>query len=307
MKHRRMIIADCGLLGITLVWGSTFIIVQNTLAMLPPLTFNAWRFLIAAVFLAIWQGFTRSKKVSQNRRNSAGLTRIGVILGIFLFIGYIFQTIGLLYTSAANAAFITGLSVVLVPIFSALLLRKTPPFFAIAGIMLAALGLFLLTTKGSFSLNRGDFIVLFCAIAFALQIVFTEKVTNRFSSLSLTITQLTTVAVLSFLFGAWREGQKMIDWNVLFQPKIIAVLLFMAIVATAAAFLLQTILQKETSATHVGLIYIMEPVFAALTSLIIQHDPLGKVELAGCALILIGMLLSEIPPSFLLRSKQRSR
>lgn len=295
MNRKRVLFADSALLGITFVWGTTFIVVQNTLAKLPPLSFNAWRFLTAAILLLLWQVFLSKKKKDNVKLFSNQLVVTGFILGIFLFIGYICQTIGLLYTSASNAAFITGLSVVLVPIFSALLLRKRPPIQAIIGIILATCGLFFLTTKGSFSLNRGDLIVFICAVAFALQIVFTEKYTLQFSSLPLTVIQLGTVAILSFIFSGIIDGAKLFDWQTLLMPDVIIVILFMGLVATAAAFLLQTILQKETPATHVGIIYIMEPVFAALTSLAFQHMVLGFSELCGCLLILAGMLLAEWP------------
>lgn len=296
MNWRRVLIADAALLGITFVWGTTFILVQNTLAKLSPLAFNSWRFLTATVLLMIWQIFHFKKSSSIHTPvYTRPLLMTGAILGLLLFIGYLCQTIGLLYTTASNAAFITGLSVVLVPIFSALFLKKRPPLQAVIGIIAASIGLFFLTTKGSFTFNRGDLIVFICAVAFALQIVFTEKYTLQFSSLPLTIIQLGTVAVLSFTFGISLEGAKSADWHTLMQPDVLLVILFMGLVATAAAFLLQTILQKETPATHVGIIYIMEPVFAALTSLVFQHMVLGSSELIGSLFILFGMLLSEWP------------
>lgn len=294
MTLRRALTADTALLGITFVWGTTFIIVQNVLDKLTPMTFNAWRFLIAALFLVIWKLLFK-KNSEKSRQHLIRLIGSGTLLGFFLFIGYACQTIGLLYTSASNAAFITGLSVVLVPILSALLLRKMPPAAAIAGILFAVVGLFFLTTRGQLSLNRGDLIVLICAAAFALHIVFTAKVTDQFNSLSLTIVQLTVVALLSLIFGFSTEGSRIADFQTLLEPDVAGVILFMALFATAFAFLLQTLLQKETPATHVGIIYIMEPVFAAWTSVLFQHVHLGTAELTGCGFILIGMLLAEWP------------
>ncbi|WP_100487898.1 DMT family transporter [Sporolactobacillus pectinivorans] len=294
MTFRRALTADAILLGITFVWGTTFIIVQDVLGKLTPMTFNAWRFLIAALFLAAWKlAFGKNKTI--DRSHLIRLIGAGSLLGIFLFIGYGCQTIGLLYTSASNAAFITGLSIVLVPILSALLLRKLPPATAAAGILFAVVGLFFLTTHGRFTLNRGDLIVLICAVAFAMHIVFTAKVTEQFSSLSLTIVQLTVVALFSFIFGFSADGVRIIRLQTLLEPDILTVILFMALFATAFAFLLQTFLQKKTPATHVGIIYIMEPVFAAWTSVLFQHVTLGAAELTGCGFILIGMLLAEWP------------
>lgn len=294
MTLRRSLTADAVLLCITFVWGTTFIIVQNILDKLTPMAFNAWRFLIAALVLAVWKLlFSGRKKISFKQ-----FTRLifsGSVLGVCLFVGYACQTIGLLYTSASNAAFITGLSVVLVPVFSALLIRQFPPVAAITGIAFATAGLFFLTTRGHLVMNKGDIIVLICAASFALHIVFTAKVTERFNSLSLTIVQLAVVAVLSFIFGIFTGGSRSVASDTLLQPDVVTVILFMALFATAFAFLLQTVLQKHTPATHVGVIYIMEPVFAAWTSIVFQHVHLGAAELTGCALILLGMLLAEWP------------
>lgn len=294
MTLRRALTADAVLLCITFVWGTTFIIVQNILDKLAPMTFNAWRFLIAALVLAGWKLIFRDRK-KVSLKQFVDLVMAGSVLGICLFVGYGCQTIGLLYTSASNAAFITGLSVVLVPAFSALLLRKLPPVAAVAGIIFATTGLYFLTTRGHFIMNKGDMIVLVCAAAFALHIVFTAKVTERFNSLSLTVVQLTVVALLSFIFGFATDGSRTVALNTLLQPEVGAVILFMALFATAFAFLLQTVLQKHTPATHVGVIYIMEPVFAAWTSVIFQHVSLGTAELTGCTFILVGMLLAEWP------------
>ncbi|RYM05700.1 DMT family transporter [Sporolactobacillus sp. THM7-7] len=290
---KQSLAADIVFVGITFVWGTTFIIVQNILGKLTPLTFNTWRFLLAAMVLFGWQMFFHRKRAAVHY--SRRLVRSGAVLGSLLFIGYACQTIGLLYTSASNAAFITGLSVVLVPILSALFLKKVPPYPALIGVVLAAVGLYLLTTKGLFVLNRGDWIVLICAVAFASHIVCTARFTEQYSSLSLTIVQLTVVAVFSFFIGLAADGTRVVDWRTLASPEAAAVLLFMALFATAFAILLQTALQKKTSATHVGLIYIMEPVFAAWTSVVFQNAQLRVSEWFGCALILAGMLLAEWP------------
>ncbi|MET1249636.1 DMT family transporter [Sporolactobacillus sp. STCC-11] len=295
MKLKHVLLADSVLIGITFIWGTTFIIVQNILDKLTPLTFNAWRFFFAALFLALWQFMYRKKSKSVVRRYSWSVVGSGILLGVFLFAGYVCQTIGLLYTSASNAAFITGLSVVLVPIFSALLLRNAPRPAAISGVVFAAIGLFFLTTRGQFSLNKGDLIVLVSAVTFALHIIFTAKVTERYNSLSLTIVQLSAVAFLAFVVGIFFEGGKAFDMRLLLQTDVIIVILFMALFATAFAFLLQTALQKETPATHVGIIYIMEPVFAAWTSVLFQGAQFGPSELTGSILILFGMLLAEWP------------
>ncbi|MCL1631785.1 DMT family transporter [Sporolactobacillus sp. CPB3-1] len=295
MNHKRTLIADATLLGVTFVWGTTFIIVQNVLDQLTPLTFNAWRFLLAAAVLMSWQMMFASKHTPKIDQYSWKLIGSGLLLGTFLFAGYVCQTIGLLYTTASNAAFITGLSVVLVPVFSSMMLKKIPHRTIIAGVVFATIGLFFLTTRGQFVLNKGDLIVLVSAITFALHIIFTAKVTEQYQALSLTIVQLSAVALLAFAGSILFERGKAFEWQRMLQADVVAVVLFMAIFATAFAFLLQTFLQKETPATHVGIIYIMEPVFAAWTSAVFQNVRFGTSDLAGSLLILTGMLIAEWP------------
>ncbi|WP_028975510.1 DMT family transporter [Sporolactobacillus terrae] len=305
MNRKRVLIADSALLGITFVWGTTFIVVQNILDKLTPLTFNAWRFLIAALFLLLWQYVRRKKSAHTLKNINWPLIGSGTLLGGLLFAGYVCQTIALLYTSASNAAFITGLSVVLVPIFSAFLLHQTPRRTALLSVPLAAVGLFFLTTHGSFVLNKGDLIVLVSSVTFALHIVFTAKVTERYDSYALTIVQLFTVSCLAFAFSLFLEGGNAFAIQQIVQLDVLVIILFMALFATALAFLLQTALQKDTPATHVGIIYIMEPVFAAWTSILFQNAQFGTHEIAGSLLILVGMLLAEWPEN--LRKPKQSQ
>ena len=142
----------------------------------------------------------------------------GFLLGFFLFIGYAFQTLGLLYTTSSKAAFITGLNVVLVPIISTFILKVKPNRKAIIGVCIATIGLYLLTATGTRSINIGDILVLICALGFALQIVFTEQFTKNFPTLLLTVIQIAVVALLSGICSFLFE-----DWQAAFQPKILFV------------------------------------------------------------------------------------
>ncbi|MCI1858645.1 MAG: DMT family transporter [Sporolactobacillus sp.] len=297
MKNLRSVVAaDTALLAVTFIWGTTFTVIQDTLDRLTPMALNAWRFLLAAAMLGLWQLIDRR----HNRLaggNALHLLLAGGVLGTILFAGYGCQTVGLLYTPASNAAFITGLNVVMVPIFSALLLKKVPSRSVSLGALTAAIGLFFLTTGGRLSFNPGDAVVLGCAVAFALHIVVTEKFTEQFASLPLTIVQLAVVALLSFVVGGLFDGTRVVPVHTLLRADVAAVISFMSLFATALAYLLQTVLQKKIPATHVGVIYVMEPVFAAWTSVLVQHARLSRMELIGCLLILIGMLLAVRPSS----------
>lgn len=286
-------VADVTLLLIAFVWGTTFLIVQQAISALPPNAFNAVRFTIAALFLLIVQLAFYRRSWKQWR---GPLIRAGMILGFWLCLGYALQTVGLLYTTPSKAGFITGLSVVLVPLLTLLLMKERVKPAAIVGVILAAVGLYLLTQNQSFSLNVGDILVFGCAICFAMQIVFTGKYAPHYPALPLAITQLGTVAVLSWLYAFFFEDWRLaFDPDILFLPEVATGLIITSIFATALAFLAQTALQKQTSSTRVALIFALEPVFAALTSYVFIHEVLNGRQLIGCLMIFTGMILAELP------------
>ncbi|WNC16673.1 DMT family transporter [Brevibacillus brevis] len=286
-------VADVTLLLIAFVWGTTFLIVQQAISALPPNAFNAVRFTIAALFLLIVQLAFYRRSWKQWR---GPLIRAGMILGFWLCLGYALQTVGLLYTTPSKAGFITGLSVVLVPLLTLLLMKERVKPAAVVGVILAAVGLYLLTQNQSFSFNVGDILVFGCAICFAMQIVFTGKYAPHYPALPLAITQLGTVAVLSWLYAFFFEDWRLaFDPDILFLPEVATGLIITSIFATALAFLAQTALQKQTSSTRVALIFALEPVFAALTSYVFIHEVLNGRQLIGCLMIFTGMILAELP------------
>lgn len=304
MKKR--VAADLILLLVTFIWGVTFVVVQEAIKELAPLAFNAVRFSIAAVFLfAILFVFYRDQIKHMNQR----MIGAGALIGIWLFGGYALQTIGLQYTTSAKAGFITGLSVVLVPLFAYFILRQVPRWVAILGAILATGGLFLLTAGDVSQVNIGDIYVLLCAVSFGLQIVFTGKYAPHYPTLSLALIQVSTVAILSMIFSPLVEPgwAKAFDPATLMHPAVFWALLVTAIPATALAFVAQTEFQKYTTPARVALIFVMEPVFAALTDVWYNGTMLSAKGIVGSIMILIGMLLSELPDSALRRLYPRRK
>lgn len=285
--------ADAALLIVAVIWGSTFVIVQNAVSFLQPLAFNGIRFMIAAFFLFVWLllvDFQQLKKISLY-----GLIH-GFFIGLCLFIGYGAQTIGLLYTSSSKAGFITGLSVVLVPLFLFLFFKQKLNMNMIVGVLLATVGLYFLSFVGAVELNIGDLYVFICAIGFALQIILTGKYSEQHPTLLLTIIQISTVSILSFIGSLlFEDVSSNFRIENIFQQDVIIALCITSILATALAFLIQTSLQKFTNATRVALIFSTEPVFAALTAFFFVQERLPISAWAGCFLILCGMVFSEIP------------
>ncbi|EKN63734.1 DMT family transporter [Schinkia azotoformans] len=290
---RQQVIADVSLLLVTFIWGSTFVLVQNAVALLEPFTFNGVRFGLAGLFLIAWLFVFKRNILSMMNKK---LLLSGVIMGTWLFTAYALQTFGLLHTTSSKAGFITGLSVVLVPLFGFLFLKETPKRFAVFGVGVATIGLYLLTLGDSLALNFGDILVFFCAISFAAHIVVTGKYTPLYSTLLLTIVQIFTVSVLSSISAVlFEDWQRVFDSEVMGNANVFLALIICSIFATALAFLAQTNFQKFTTPTRVALIFAMEPVFAAITGFFWANERLGSKALLGCLLIFIGMILAELP------------
>ncbi|ALC90175.1 hypothetical protein AM500_10555 [Bacillus sp. FJAT-18017] len=289
----KQLLADGTLILVAFIWGTTFVLVQNAISFLEPFSFNGVRFMAAALVLGLWLILFERKQLKQLNKN---IIFAGFLLGVFLFIGYAAQTAGLLYTTSSKAGFITGLSVVLVPMFSFLLMKQQPSRNAILGVIIATIGLFLLTMGGVAGLNKGDALVFICAIGFALQIILTGKYSRSFPSLLLTVIQIGTVGILStgsaFIFEDWGNAFKP---DILLSTEVLLALIICSLFATAFAFLVQTSLQKHTSPTRVALIFAMEPVFAAGAGYFWANETLTLSALIGCLLIFAGMIFSELP------------
>ncbi|GIP22559.1 DMT family transporter [Paenibacillus sp. J22TS3] len=288
--------ADLSLLLVAFMWGCTFLIVQSAVGALPPLAFNAVRFIGAAVLLVL---ITLVFYRKQWRQTSWKMLLHGSILGIFLFGGYAFQTIGLLYTTTSNAGFITGLSVVIVPFLAALLLKQRLSRISLISALLAAAGLYLLTfSGGGFTLNRGDSLVLLCAFAFALHISFTGIYAPRYPALPLAAVQMAVTGLLSLVFSLFTENLGPLSQlsDTIMQPEVLIALLVSIGPTSAFAFWIQTVSQQHTTPSRVAVIFATEPVFAALTGVLFAGEHLGWSAVLGCVCILTGMVASELQP-----------
>ncbi|WP_340371620.1 DMT family transporter [Peribacillus sp. FSL E2-0218] len=286
--------ADLSLLFVVFIWGVTFVMVQNALSFLEPFTFNAVRFLMAVGFLLIPYLLTIHKR---QKTGIKGLLLAGIHIGVWLFLGYGFQTIGLNYTTPAKTGFITGLSVVMVPVFSLLLLKHKLSLRTLIGVGAATAGLYFMTLADRSTMNIGDLLVFLCAISFAMQIITTARYAKSMPALPLTLIQLSTVSLLSFAsaFIFNEDHSVMFRPSVMLQKDVWTALLVTAALATAFAFFAQTYFQAYTTPTRVALIFSMEPVFAALSSYILIGEKLTSASLIGCALIFLGMILAELP------------
>ncbi len=272
--------ADAALAGNTLIWGSTFVLVQSALKDISPIVFLAIRFSIATAALAL---LFRSRA---RYRPTGG----GLIAGGCLFAGYLFQTVGLQFTTASKSAFITGLAIPLVPLLTSLVYFTRPRIFELAGVLCATSGMGLMTLQGdSLRIGRGDLLTFFCAVAFAAHIIAVGHYSGRISFESLSFMQVASAAVLGLSTFWWIEKPA-----IHLTPVVMIALATTGLLATALAFTVQAWAQQHTTPTRTALIYSLEPVVAWLTSFWLMGELLSRRAAIGAALILTGILLVEL-------------
>ena len=262
----------------------TFPLVKSAVERVPPYAFNGVRFLLAAAVLG-------AVSVPSLRRLSRTAWRHGALLGVALFAGYAFQTVGLQYTNASNAGFVTGMFVVFTPLLSAVVLRRAPEAAAVVGVVLAAVGLALLSLGPSFRPNPGDVLILGCAVAFAAHIVGLGAWSSRHDAVGLTVVQLLVAGILhSACALTFEVGRVPASWD----TSVVVAVLVTAVLASAAAFWIQTAAQRVIPPTRTAVILTMEPVFAGIFGFLLLDERLTGRGWLGCALILAGMLVAEL-------------
>jgi drug/metabolite transporter (DMT)-like permease len=279
-------LVDGGLLMITLIWGATFVLVKRALADASTLLFLTIRFAGAAFVLAlVFRKAFRAGKLGVS-------LRAGALAGLCLFGGYVFQTVGLRYTSASKAAFITGLTTPLVALLGSILYRRAPLLAELLGVAIAFLGMALMTIPGGrFQIAAGDLWVSGCAIAYAFHILLTGRFASQVNMGAFIFMEIATGAVVGATTFWWAEPVQ-IHWS----PLLIIALAITGLFATALGFTVQTWAQRWTSPTRTALIFAMEPVFAWITSYLVAGEVLSRRATVGAALIIGGILLVELKP-----------
>jgi drug/metabolite transporter (DMT)-like permease len=279
MRHARFA-AEAALVVAALLYGVTFPLVHDALEDITPFAYLVGRFGIALLFVA-----PAAWIAARGLRDRRLLWRAGVIAGLLLFGGYATQTIGLQYTTPSTSAFITGLYVVLTPVVEAVVYRRTPERAVWVGIMLATIGLYLLT-GADVHLGRGELLTLACALLFAGHIVFMGAYALRVPPAAFTGMQLGMVAVLS-VPAATAQGIGTLTALAVFA------VIFTGVACSAIALPLQLWGQRRIPAARAALILLAEPVFAGIADFI-AGERLAAEQLAGAAIILVGIAVSEL-------------
>jgi drug/metabolite transporter (DMT)-like permease len=276
--------AELGLVGIAAVWGLTFVMVQDAVELLPVTAFLAYRFIPAAALVAAFSG-------RQLRRLTLAGWRAGAAMGVFLTAGYLFQTFGLLHTTASNAGFITGLFVVVTPLLGVLVLRQPASGVVWVAAGASAAGMFLLSGAGADFRPAGDGLVLLCALAFAAHILMTDRGVAAHPVGALVAVQL-AVAGVACLAAAAAAGQ-------LEPPQgatVWSALIVTSLIASALGFFVQSYAQRHASPARTALILASEPAFAGLFGYLLAGDRLSATGWLGAVLILAAIVAVDAVP-----------
>jgi drug/metabolite transporter (DMT)-like permease len=279
-------LSEAALIAICSVWGLTFVMVQDAIELLPTMAFLAYRFIPAALIVALifWRPL---------RRLSAAGWRAGLLMGLFLCAGYIFQTLGLEETTASNAGFITGLFVVLTPVMGAIFLRErvAAPAWLAAGLSL--IGLYLLSGLGGHFHMRGDGLVLVAAFALSAHILATARAVRHYDVGALLAIQLGVCGVVPLLIAAADGRLETPAGGTVWSALIVT-----SLVASALGFFVQTFAQQHAPPARTALILAAEPAFAGLFGWLLADDRLSATEWLGAGLIMAAIVAVEVTPRF---------
>ncbi|MFA9377215.1 MAG: DMT family transporter [Lachnotalea sp.] len=296
-QNKIKLMASVGLLLAALIWGFAFVVVKNSLDQIPPVYMLAFRFTIASIGLGCIF-YNRLKKINKDNILS------GIILGVFLYFGYLLQTIGCIYTTAGKNAFLTTIYVVIVPFLYWAISKKRPDAYCIASAIMAIVGIGLLSLNGNMVINIGDVLTLLCGFAYAVHLIFINKFSEHQDPIILTFIQIFVAAALSWMMAPIMDGSFPMEVT---KPDMLGGMLYLGICSTMIAFLLQNICQQYTEPSTAALLLSMESVFGAVFSIIFLGEFLTNKMLIGCAFIFTAVIMAETKFDFIKQTfKKRS-
>ncbi len=282
------------LLLTALIWGSSFVAQRAGMEYIGPFTFNGIRSLIGGlVLIPVIFLFSKEKNAelteAEKKAGKKTLLLGGILCGIVLFAASSLQQIGMVYTTAGKAGFITALYIVLVPILGVFIRKKVKPIVWLC-VILAVAGLYLLCMTDGLSLGQGDLLVLLCAFAFSIHILVIDYFAPRTDGVALSCIQFFVCGILS-LFPMFLAETPV--WFAILDCWI--PILYAGVLSCGVAYTLQILAQKHTDPTVASLLLSLESVFAAIAGAIILHEQLAPRELAGCVLMFAAIIIAQLP------------
>lgn len=278
--------ADLTLLLVAIIWGSAFVAQRLAGQMGSVYLFNGARYLLAALVVL---PFARKARQDADTFHTISLEQYKwmFIVGFVLFGGSAIQQVGLLYTTAGNAGFITSLYVVLVPIALFLFWREKSHWISVAAVVLAGVGAFLLSTGGRFEVRLGDVIELIGALFWTFHVIMLGKYASRFEAMSFSVGQLVVCGVLNLIAGIFVE--RSMPWNL----SLLGAIIYTAFFSLGLCYTLQIWAQRHTPPADAALILSLESVFAVISGWFLLNEKLAPVQIFGCLLIFVAVLISQ--------------
>ncbi|HQF41374.1 MAG TPA: DMT family transporter [Ignavibacteriaceae bacterium] len=290
-------IGETALFSMTITWGATFALMKDAFSDISPTLFVGIRFTIATLLIIPFT-FNRLKLINKQTFLA------GSILGIFYFSGFATQTIGLNLTTATKSGFITGTFVVFIPILQLIIEKRKPGWFNIISIVLVLIGLLMLSSGGNdvinflhrlgSDFNLGDLLTLICAVLFAFQVVYVDVFTKKYDYLPMVFVQLLITGVGGFLLTLIFSAASLETVRFSLTGNLIFAVVYTSVFASVLATIIQLKYQKVISPTKAGIIYSIEPIFAATFAYFLLNEKISNFGLIGCVLIFSGLILSEI-------------
>lgn len=289
----RKYIGELGLAVVAIIWGSGFVASAVSLEHFTPYQILAIRFLIGVILLSL-VFFKKLKNIKKSTIIK------GSIIGVFLYLAFALQTVGLVYTTPSKNAFLTAVNVVIVPFIAFFIFKRKMDKFELFGALLAIIGIGVLSLKFSGGVNFGDFLTLLCAVAFAFHIFCTAQFVKDEDPVLLTVIQMAAATVLGFIVVFFKG-----ETNFVANFEGVSAVLYLGVFSTTIAFLLQTVAQKYTTETKAAIILSTEAFWGMIFSIIILSEVLTAKMAIGATLILAAIIISETKLKFL--NKRQSK
>lgn len=286
-EKKRELIACLGILFVTAIWGFAFVVVKNTFDFVSTGYMLAIRFSIAAIVMSI----VFIKRIVREIKKNVGIIKHGIVMGILLFLAYLSQTYGCMYTTAGKNAFLTTIYVVLVPFVTFLLFGKKIKFKVIIATFLSLIGVGLISLGTDLTIHLGDALTIVCGVLFAIHISYIDNCVQDDDSFVVTSIQFVTAAVLSFIYAPIVEGDLPVG---AFSYDGLTGLLYLGLGSTLICFLLQTICQKYLPGEVCAIAMSFEAVFGAVFSAIFLSEMFTSRMILGCVLMFVAVIIVEV-------------
>lgn len=283
---------SCLLFLTACIWGSSFVAQSVGMDYIGPYTFNCLRFLIGSLVLLPVIFFSQHRKKDRSKDRTLQKKEMlcgGIVCGVVLCIASTLQQIGIIYTTAGKAGFLTAMYIVLVPVLGLFLKRKAGLQLWIS-VGLALIGLYLLCMKGTFSLNGGDVLLILCAVGFSVHIMVVDYFSPKLDGMILSCIQFLVAGLIS---GIGMLLSEQFDWHmILLAAKPI---LYSGVLSCGVGYTLQVIAQKGLNPTVASLLMSLESVVSVIAGFLVLHEVLSGRELLGCVFMFAAVILAQIP------------